>query len=110
MGPTPQGILKINVDGVSKFNNGLAGDGCVVKDCHRHWILGDTGTFGICSPMLTEPWVVFMGLHPAWKRGYTNIILEMDPLLVVSLLSDNDSFNSTNYVLIEKCKELLIRD
>lgn len=32
----PEGILKVNVDGVSKLNNGLAGVGCVVQDSQGH--------------------------------------------------------------------------
>lgn len=60
--------------------------------------------------MLAELRAVFMGLCLAWEQGYTNIILETDSLSVVSLLSDNNSFISTNNVLLKKCKDLLIRD
>lgn len=37
-------------------------------------------------------------------------MLETDSLSVVRLLSDNNNFSSTNLVLLEKCKDLLVRD
>lgn len=103
------GILKINVDGVSKCNSGLVGVGCVIRDCQGHWILREARNLGICSPLLVKIWASFMGLQLAWERGYTNIILETDFKSVVSLLSDNDSSINTNHVLLEKCKELLTK-
>lgn len=63
-----------------------------------------------CSSILAELWAVFLGLHLAWECGYTNIIfLETDSLMVVGILSDNNQFRNTNLVLLQKCKDLVLR-
>lgn len=60
------GWLKINTDGASKGNPGLASSGGVIRDESGNWCVGFSLNIGICSAPLAELWGVYYGLYLAW--------------------------------------------
>ena len=57
-----KGWIKLNVDGCSKGNPGLAGAGGVMRDHMGTWIGGFARNISICSSVIAELWAeTYMG-------------------------------------------------
>ncbi|KAG7578919.1 Reverse transcriptase domain [Arabidopsis thaliana x Arabidopsis arenosa] len=80
------GWIKINTDGASHGNPGLATTGGVLRDSDGNWCGGFALKIGICSAPLAELWGVYYGLYLAWERRLTRVELEVDSELVVGFL------------------------
>jgi len=68
--PPRVGWFKLNTDGASRGNPGLAAAGGVVRDGDGNWCYGFSN-IGICSAPLAELWRAYYGLNIAWERGVT---------------------------------------
>lgn len=60
--PPRVGWLKMNTDGTSRNNPGLATAGGVLRDETGQWRGGFSLNIGICSVPLAELWGVYYGL------------------------------------------------
>ncbi|KAG7589698.1 Ribonuclease H-like superfamily [Arabidopsis suecica] len=80
------GWFKLNTDGASHGNPGLAAAGGVVRDGEGNWCSSFALNIGICSAPLAELWGVYYGLYIAWERGITCLELEVDSEIVVGFL------------------------
>lgn len=61
---------KINIDGASKGNPGLASAGYVMIDHHGEWLRGPTSNIGINTSISAKLWGIYLGLKLAWDRGF----------------------------------------
>ncbi|CAA7030525.1 unnamed protein product [Microthlaspi erraticum] len=77
---------KVNTDGASRGNPGLATAGDVLRDANGAWVGGFALNIGICSAPLAELWGVYYGLNLAWERRVPRLILEVDSEVVVKIL------------------------
>jgi ribonuclease HI len=102
--------VKINVDGCSKGNPGVAGAGGIIRDAMGRWIVGFALNIGICTSVSAELWAITNGLKSAWSKGFQKIILESDSSLAVDLITKNKIIIDKNYNLIMQARELLAKE
>lgn len=103
-------LLKLNVDGCSKGNPGVAGAGGLVRDGMRTWMKGFAVNTGICTSVRAELWAAVTGLDLAWTLGLCQVILETDSILVVGLITRSTTKSDSNNALITQVKEALARE
>ncbi|KFK31628.1 hypothetical protein AALP_AA6G137400 [Arabis alpina] len=60
--------MKLNTDGASRGNPGLATAGGVLRNSDGSWCGGFVVNIGICSAPLAELWGVYYGLYIAWEK------------------------------------------
>ncbi|CAA7027274.1 unnamed protein product [Microthlaspi erraticum] len=76
--PPTSGWMKMNTDGASRGNPGLATAGGVLRDENGRWVHGFALNIGICSAPLAELWGVYYGLCMAWEGRVTRLVVEVD--------------------------------
>ncbi|CAL1398877.1 unnamed protein product [Linum trigynum] len=84
----PRGWMKLNVDGASAGNPGIAGAGGLIRDDQGRWIAGFVAKIGETSAALAELWAIRHGLDIAWRRRCTSLIVESDSQLAIQLIKD----------------------
>jgi len=102
--------VKINVDGCSKGNPGVAGAGGVSRDAISRWIVGFALNIRICTSVGAELWAITNGLKLAWSKGFRKIILESNSSLAVDLITKDKIIFDKNYNLIMQARELLAKE
>ncbi|KAG7555110.1 Reverse transcriptase domain [Arabidopsis suecica] len=108
--PPSAGWTKINTDGASRGNPGLATAGGLLRDEGGNWICGFALNIGICSAPMAELWGVYYGLYIAWEKGITRVELEVDSEIVVGFLTTGISENHPLSFLVRLCYGFLSRD
>jgi ribonuclease HI len=108
--PPPSGFFKLNMDGSTLGNPGLAGAGGLLRHSDGFWFRGFTRNIGITSSFATELWGVSDGLRLAKQYNIQKLIIELDAKVVLDLLmSDNNT--SLCYhplsALISDCRSLI---
>jgi ribonuclease HI len=84
--PPPEAFVKLNFDGASKGNPGAAGYGVVIRNHYGHILDIAAGPLGHTTNNVAELWGLIKGLQLAIKNHYTQIIVEGDSQLIISLL------------------------
>ncbi|CAA7022190.1 unnamed protein product [Microthlaspi erraticum] len=107
--PDP-GWIKINTDGASKGNSGLAYAGGVIRDANGAWCQGFALNIGMCTAPLAELWGVYYGLVIAWERRSQRVELEVDSEVVVGFLKSGISEVNPLSFLVCLCHGLISRD
>ncbi|KAG7536806.1 Ribonuclease H domain [Arabidopsis suecica] len=102
--------FKLNTDGASRGNPGLATAGGVVRDGEGNWCCGFGLNIGICSAPLAELWGVYYGLYIAWERGITRLELEVDSEIVVGFLQKGIEDSHPLSFLVHLCYGFLSKD
>ncbi|KAG7543761.1 Ribonuclease H-like superfamily [Arabidopsis thaliana x Arabidopsis arenosa] len=104
------GWVKVNTDGASRGNPGLAAAGGVLRDETGKWCGGFSLNIGVCSAPLAELWGVYYGLYIAWERRATRVELELDSEMVVGFLKTGISEYHPLSFLVRLCHGFLARD
>ncbi|WCJ36333.1 Polynucleotidyl transferase ribonuclease H-like superfamily protein [Euphorbia peplus] len=107
--PPDDGWIKINTDGASKGNPGLASAGGVLRGASGAWFGGFAVNLGICTAFLAELWGLFFGLKLAWSKGYVKVIVEMDSKAVISLVQGHVNVHHPYGWIVRECQEFLKR-
>lgn len=107
--PPPLGWIKLNTDGASKGNPGLATGGGVFRDALGSWCLGFYQKSGACNAITTEMWAIWRGLRLAWQKKYTQLVVESDSQLAVRYLTEGVTRDNSLFPLVTNCKELIRR-
>ncbi|CAA7038516.1 unnamed protein product [Microthlaspi erraticum] len=108
--PPMQDWWKINTDGASRGNPGLATAGGVLRDKSGSWICGFALNIGICSAPLAELWGVYYGLLMAWENRVPRLIVEVDSEIVVKILHSGISDVHPLSFLARLCYGFFTRD
>ncbi|KAK7291983.1 hypothetical protein RIF29_07579 [Crotalaria pallida] len=87
----PEGWFKMNTDGTSRGNPGLAGCGGLIRDGEGRWIIGYARRIGVTTAYKAELWGILTGMQVAWNDGIRNIIIESDSLTIVNLMNKENS-------------------
>jgi ribonuclease HI len=82
--PPPTGFIKLNFDGASKGNPGLAGAGGVIRDSGGIIIRLYVGSIGNSTNNATEFGALELGLEILRREGMVNVIVEGDSTLVIN--------------------------
>lgn len=106
----PSGWVKLNTDGASHGNPGIATAGGVLRDEHGEWRGGFALHIGRCTAPLAELWGVYYGLYIAWEQRITRLELEVDSQLVVGFLTTGIGDTHPLSFLVRLCDGFLSRD
>ncbi|KAG7593917.1 AAA+ ATPase domain [Arabidopsis thaliana x Arabidopsis arenosa] len=104
------GWSKMNTDGASQGNPGLATAGGVLRNSAREWCGGFTLNIGRCSALLAELWGVYYGLYTAWEHRVTRLVLEVDSSLLVGFLTTEIGDSHPLSFLVRFCHAFISRD
>ena len=108
--PPRGGWMKLNTDGASHGNPGLASAGGVLRDGEGEWCGGFALNIGRCSAPLAELWGVYYGLVIAWEKGIRRLEVEVDSKMVVGFLTTGIEDTHPLSFLVRLCHGFLTRD
>ncbi|XP_077252720.1 uncharacterized protein LOC143892159 [Tasmannia lanceolata] len=87
----PAGWLKLNFDGSSIGNAGMAGIGGLIRDDKAAIIMSFSGLVGICDANEAEVRVLLFGLQWAYENNQRPLIVEGDSTNVVAWASGHSN-------------------
>ncbi|KAI0519264.1 hypothetical protein KFK09_006706 [Dendrobium nobile] len=97
-----QFFLKLNTDGaVAQFSAGMGG---ILHDWLGEVILVFAGLINLCNAISAELMALAKGLELCLSRGFFNIEIEVDALLIVQLIKNEKSLNPQFFYLIRKIR------
>ncbi|BFG20993.1 hypothetical protein CerSpe_072670 [Prunus speciosa] len=100
--------LKLNVDGSRRAATNIIGVGGVIRDSLGDWIAGFAVNLGQGHILEAEVWGLYFGLKLAVEKGITNLAIEMDAAIVVSLVQQINSLQCHPLVaLVHSCCDLM---
>ncbi|CAL1400076.1 unnamed protein product [Linum trigynum] len=108
--PPRNGWVKLNVDGASAGNPGIAGAGGSIRDEHGKWIRGFVAKVGEASATLAELWAIYYGLHLARKAGYSCVLVESDSQLAIALIKSRHDPVHPYAALLASIRRCLAQD
>ncbi|CAL1353630.1 unnamed protein product [Linum trigynum] len=108
--PPRGGWMKLNLDGASNGNPGLAGAGGVLRDDSGRWISGFVAKVGEASAALAELWAFHYGLDIAWKSGCRALLVESDSQLAIQLINDRHDPVHPYATLLSSIRRRISRD
>ena len=103
------GVVKLNVDGCSKGNPGLAGFGGLVCNDHGRWVFGFEGLLRFADNLLPELVAICTRLKLAWEHGYRVISCESDSTEVLQLIQHAEESHLYGTIIAE-IRDWLQRD
>ena len=103
----PLGWAKLNTDGSSFGNPGLAGGGGVIRDSSGSWLGGFSRHLGHNTSVQAELRALKDGLILAIDLVIPYLIVEMDSLVAVNLVSSLSTINVFLSSLVNDCRLLL---
>ncbi|GAA0172943.1 hypothetical protein LIER_41426 [Lithospermum erythrorhizon] len=107
--PPPEFVYKLNTDGASKGNPGMAGCGGLIRDHLGNWVIGFARKIHWASSTCAELWALRDGLEMALHGNYSPIHIEMDSQIILNIISKPpESYNCYNAIVID-CRWLLSR-
>lgn len=105
----PDGWVKLNMDGASRGNPGLAMAGGALRDRDVGWC----GAFALnirrCTSTLAELSGDYYNLYISWEQRVTRLELEVDSQLVVRFLTTEISETHPLSFLVRLCHTLYQR-
>uniref|UniRef100_A0A2N9I4P7 RNase H type-1 domain-containing protein n=1 Tax=Fagus sylvatica TaxID=28930 RepID=A0A2N9I4P7_FAGSY len=105
----PLGWFKLNTDGSSLGNPGLAGGGGVIRNHLGDWVGGYSRAIGHTTSVQAELRALKDGLILAIDIGILNLEIEMDSLVAVELLKSITSPNAFLSSIVIDCRYLMER-
>ncbi|CAL5325064.1 unnamed protein product [Camellia sinensis] len=107
--PPKPGLFKLNTDGASKNNPGLAAADGIIRDWTGKWISDFCRNIGHSSSIEAELWAMRDGLKLALDLNLTGIEVETDATIMQNIILGN--FNHCHQLsnLIHDCRYLLDR-
>ena len=80
------GRLILNTDGCSKGNPGVGGGGGVLRDSFGVPVIAFSAYLGQTTSLRAETWALLIGLQTCKNRGFENIRVQSDSLLLVEII------------------------
>ncbi|KAL0014756.1 hypothetical protein SO802_001825 [Lithocarpus litseifolius] len=103
------GWVKLNTDGSSLGNPGLAGSGGVIRDEEGNWLMGFARNIGITTSFQVELWGLRDGLNLCVERNFSAVEVELDARAVLNVITSLVCSNSLITSLVDDCKQLASR-
>lgn len=72
------GWYKLNTNGASLGNPGLAGGGGLIRNSQGNWIKGFSRSIGFTTSVMAELWVLRDGLQLAIQLGLNSLVVELE--------------------------------
>ena len=103
------GWKKLNTDGASKGNPGLAGCGGVIRDENGRWIAGFSRRIGVTTSFEAEVWGFWEGLINCSNLNIHSLIIELDAKVVVDVFLNPNYQNNVVSPILDDCRQLMLR-
>jgi hypothetical protein len=107
--PPPVGWFKLNTDGSSLGNPGLARGGGVIRNHLGDWVGGFSRAIGFTTSVQAELRALKDGLLLAINLEILNLEIEMDSLVAVDLINSPITSNAFLSTIVDDCRYLLER-
>ncbi|CAA7024806.1 unnamed protein product [Microthlaspi erraticum] len=104
------GWVKLNTDGASRGNPGMAAAGGVLWDERGSWSRGFALNIGVCNAPLAELWGVYYGLLMAWESKAQRVTVEVDSEMIVGFLLTEISDANPLSFLVRLCHGFISKD
>ena len=105
----PLGWFKLNTDGSSLGNPGLARGGGIIRNHLGDWVGGFSRAIGYTTSVQAELRALKDGLILAIDLGILNLEIEMDSLVAVELLNSITTPNAFLSSIVADCRYLMER-
>ncbi|CAA7053633.1 unnamed protein product [Microthlaspi erraticum] len=102
--------IKLNTDGASHGNPGLATAGDALRGGDGQWRGGFALNIGRCTAHMAELWGLYYGLCIAWEKGFTRLEVEVDSSLVVGFMKTGICDTHPLSFLVHLCQGFLSKD
>ncbi|PKI42247.1 hypothetical protein CRG98_037363 [Punica granatum] len=103
-------FMKLNTDGDVRGSQGVTGAGGILRNSSGGWIIGFMQSLGVSTVTVAELWGVLTGLELAWNARCRRLIIEMDSMVVLTLVLRQDSCSPCFQPLQRSIRNLLQRD
>ena len=100
------GWLKLNTDGSSLGNPGLATWGGVIRDGNGNWVVGFTRKIGNTSSFMAELWALHDGLLIYVNCNYFAVEVEVDAKAVIDVVANPRQSNDFILSIMDDCRQL----
>ncbi len=107
--PPDLGWVKLNTDGASLGNPGIAGGGGLIRDSNGGWVGGFARAIGVTTSVQTELRALKDGLMLAIDLGIPYLAIEMDSLVAVEFVNSKTMPNVFLSAIVNDCRCLLER-
>ena len=103
-----EGWLKLNTNGLSLGNLGLAAGGGVIRDGNSNSVVGFSRKIGITSSFMAEMWPLRDGLIICVNHSYSTVEveIEVDAKAVIDVLANSGQSNNFILSILNDCKQL----
>ncbi|GMP33309.1 hypothetical protein CsSME_00006691 [Camellia sinensis var. sinensis] len=101
--------LKLNMDGCSKGNPGLAGCSGLLRDARGAWIFGYHGKLESVTNKEAGLWGIYRGLTIILEKSMHDVLIETDAATVVLNINNPTTSNYPYRALLEDIKFLMHR-
>jgi ribonuclease HI len=105
----PLGWFKLNTDGSSLGNPGLAGGGGIIRNPLGEWVGGFSRAIGFTTSVQAELRALKDGLLLAIDLEILNLEIEMDSLVAVDLINSSITSNAFLSTVVDDCRSLMER-
>ena len=101
------GWLKLNTDGSSMGNPGLAGGGGLLRDANGNWMGGFARRIGTTNSFTAELWALRDGLLLCQQMNVQAVIIELDVRAIVDVFNHQARANTVVSSIMDDCKLLM---
>uniref|UniRef100_A0A2N9IH06 RNase H type-1 domain-containing protein n=1 Tax=Fagus sylvatica TaxID=28930 RepID=A0A2N9IH06_FAGSY len=101
--------FKLNTDGSSLGNPGLAGGGGVIRNHVGDWVGGFSRVIGVTTSVQAELRALKDGLNLAIDLGILHLEIEMDSLVAVEFVNSITTPNAFLSTIVTDCRSLMER-
>ncbi|KAH9293663.1 hypothetical protein KI387_041132, partial [Taxus chinensis] len=102
-----ENVVKLNFDGASKGNLGLAGGGGILRNNEGDWLFVYVGPLGWQTNNMAEARALLWGVLLAKEKGFKDIQIEGDSLIIINALNNQGSINWPLRNILNDVKETL---
>ncbi|KAL0016773.1 hypothetical protein SO802_003842 [Lithocarpus litseifolius] len=99
--------VKLNYDGSSRKNPGVADSGGLIRNEKGEWICGFAKKIGITTRFTAELWGLRDGLLQCLNLNLSSVLIELDAKAIVDLLANPDYSNNVISPLVDDCRFLM---
>ena len=99
--------MKLNTDGSSLGNPGLARGGGLIRNKEGIWVAGFARKIGITTSFFAELWALRDGLNLCISRGIAAVEVELDAKAIVDVVINPKYSNICAFVPMDDCRHLI---
>lgn len=94
------GQLKLNIDGCSKGNPGIASVGGIFRNDTGEWVCSFLVNMGVATITQAELRALWVGMRLAVDMNVTELAIESDSKVIVDYMAKNDTRNNALSALV----------